>query len=40
MECYFSTGLVYLRVYFLDLLVCDGLSYDTRRLVDAFVSLR
>ena len=24
-------GLLYLRVYFLDLLVCDGLSYDTRR---------
>ena len=24
-------GLIYLRVYFLDLLVCDGLSYHTRR---------
>ena len=31
MECCLSPGLVYLRVYFLDLLVCDGLSYDTRR---------
>ena len=25
------TGLVYLRVYFLDLLVCDGLPYETQR---------
>ena len=24
-------GLVYLRVYFLDLLVCDGLPYETQR---------
>ena len=27
----YPTGLIYLRVYFLDLLVCDGLPYETQR---------